>query len=101
MCIITGKKARYRDPKTMLGYHDLAAFKELRRRLASGELKNPLEEAAEAPPVKKEKKAAEIAASMEEQKRKREEEQQMREQPPQKMASGSSQVFLAGLGNAM
>jgi len=58
VCIITGKKARYRDPKTMLGYHDLAAFKELRRRLARGELKNPLEEAAEAPPVKKEKKAA-------------------------------------------
>ena len=36
-CVITGKKARYRDPKTMLGYHDMAAFKELRRRLEAGE----------------------------------------------------------------
>jgi vacuolar protein sorting-associated protein 72 len=36
-CVITGKKARYRDPKTKLGYHDLAAFKELRRRLEAGE----------------------------------------------------------------
>lgn len=38
-CAITGKKARYRCPKTLLGYHDLNAFKELRRRLAKGELK--------------------------------------------------------------
>lgn len=37
-CIITGKVARYRDPKTMLGYYDLDAFKELRRRLDAGEL---------------------------------------------------------------
>ena len=37
VCVITGKKARYRDPKTMLGYHDIAAFKELRRRFNSGE----------------------------------------------------------------
>jgi len=37
-CIITGKIARYRDPKTMLGYHDLDAYKELRRRVESGEL---------------------------------------------------------------
>ena len=36
-CVITGKEARYRDPKTMLGYHDAAAFKELRRRLDAGE----------------------------------------------------------------
>lgn len=36
-CVITGKKARYRDPKTMLGYHDIAAFKELRRRFNAGE----------------------------------------------------------------
>jgi YL1 nuclear protein C-terminal domain./YL1 nuclear protein. len=37
-CVITGKKARYRDPKTKLGYHDLAAFRELRRRLEAGEV---------------------------------------------------------------
>lgn len=36
-CVITGKKARYRDPKTMLGYHDAASFKELRRRFNAGE----------------------------------------------------------------
>jgi len=36
-CVITGKKACYRDPKTMLGYHDSAAFQELRRRLNAGE----------------------------------------------------------------
>jgi len=36
-CVITGKKARYRDPKTNLGYYDLATFKELRRRLEAGE----------------------------------------------------------------
>jgi len=41
VCVITGKKARYRDPKTMLGYHDIAAFKELRKRLESGELVDP------------------------------------------------------------
>merc|ERR1712157_238201 len=39
-CVITGKKARYRDPKTKMGYHDLSAFKELRRRSEAGE---PLE----------------------------------------------------------
>lgn len=38
-CVITGKVARYRDPKTMMGYYDLAAFKELRRRLDAGELR--------------------------------------------------------------
>ena len=37
VCVITGKKARYRDPKTGKGYHDLAAFKELRRRFDAGE----------------------------------------------------------------
>lgn len=37
-CAITGKVARYRDPKTMLGYYDIDAFKELRRRLEAGEL---------------------------------------------------------------
>lgn len=35
-CVITGKEAIYRDPKTMLGYHDLEAFKELRRRADAG-----------------------------------------------------------------
>lgn len=44
ICVITGMKARYRDPKTMLGYHDIDAFKELRRRLESGELKLHLTE---------------------------------------------------------
>ncbi|KAL3769342.1 hypothetical protein ACHAW5_002927 [Stephanodiscus triporus] len=38
-CVITGKIARYRDPKSMLGYHDLDAYKELRRRLDAGKLK--------------------------------------------------------------
>eukprot|EP00957_Ditylum_brightwellii_P027769 2098407-Ditylum_brightwellii.AAC.1 len=37
ICIITGKKAKYRDPKTMKGYHDKEAFAELRRRLEAGE----------------------------------------------------------------
>jgi len=32
LCAISGKPARYRDPKTGMPYHDLAAFKELRRR---------------------------------------------------------------------
>lgn len=36
-CVITGKKARYKDPKTKLGYYDLNAFKELRRRYEAGE----------------------------------------------------------------
>jgi len=39
ICVITGKKARYRDPKTMLGYHDIEAFQELRRKLEKGEFK--------------------------------------------------------------
>lgn len=38
-CVITGKVAKYRDPKTMLGYHDLDAYKELRRRSDAGKLK--------------------------------------------------------------
>jgi YL1 nuclear protein/YL1 nuclear protein C-terminal domain len=37
LCVITGKKARYRDPKTLAGYFDLAAFRELRRRYEAGE----------------------------------------------------------------
>ena len=37
-CVITGKKARYRDPKSKLGYHDASAFKELRRRFDAGEI---------------------------------------------------------------
>ncbi|KAL7480899.1 hypothetical protein ACHAW6_006578 [Cyclotella cf. meneghiniana] len=37
-CVITGKVARYRDPQTMLGYHDVDAYKELRRRVDAGEL---------------------------------------------------------------
>lgn len=36
-CVITGKIGRYLDPKTGKRYHDLTAFKELRRRLEAGE----------------------------------------------------------------
>ena len=35
-CAVTGKPARYRDPLTGRGYHDVAAFKELRRRREAG-----------------------------------------------------------------
>lgn len=38
-CAITGKPAKYRDPKTLLYYHDAAAFKELRRKFEAGEIK--------------------------------------------------------------
>ena len=42
-CVITGKKGRYKDPKTGKYYHDVAAFKELRRRLQTEEpLDQPL-----------------------------------------------------------
>jgi YL1 nuclear protein/YL1 nuclear protein C-terminal domain len=40
LCVITGKPARYRDPKTLMGYYDLAAFKELRRRFDNNEIKS-------------------------------------------------------------
>ena len=40
-CIITGKVARYKDPKTKQYYHDLDAYKELQRRFESGEIKIP------------------------------------------------------------
>ena len=40
-CFITGKVAKYRDPKTKHYYHDKDAFKELRRRLDAGEIKIP------------------------------------------------------------
>jgi len=36
VCAITGKPARYRDPKTGRGYWDSVAFKELRRRHEAG-----------------------------------------------------------------
>jgi hypothetical protein len=42
-CVITGKSAKYRDPQTNLGYYDLTAFKELRRRAAA---KEPLDQRA-------------------------------------------------------
>ena len=35
-CAVTGKPARYMDPLTGQGYHDAAAFKELRRRHEAG-----------------------------------------------------------------
>lgn len=38
-CVVTGERAKYKDPLTGLGYSNAAAFKELRRRHASGELK--------------------------------------------------------------
>jgi hypothetical protein len=38
LCAITGERARYRDPLTNLGYYDMAAFKELRRRHRAGEI---------------------------------------------------------------
>jgi hypothetical protein len=37
VCVITGKPARYRDPKTQLGYYDSAAFQELKRRHEAGQ----------------------------------------------------------------
>ncbi|KAL9181298.1 hypothetical protein ACHAXT_010103 [Thalassiosira profunda] len=40
-CAITGKVARYRDPKTKLGYYDVDAYKELKRRIESGEMVIP------------------------------------------------------------
>lgn len=36
-CVVTGKVAKYRDPITGMGYYDMAAFKELRRRHAANE----------------------------------------------------------------
>lgn len=44
VCIITGQVARYKDPKTMKPYYDLAAFKVLRKRFEAGEpLEGPVE----------------------------------------------------------
>ena len=37
-CVVTGKPARYRDPRTGHPYHDLAAFKELRRRYSKNSI---------------------------------------------------------------
>jgi len=48
-CVVTGKTARYRDPKTGMGYHDAAAFKELRRRHAA---KEPLDQRKKKAPPK-------------------------------------------------
>jgi hypothetical protein len=36
ICVITGKPGRYKDPITNLPYHNLTAFKELRRRHENG-----------------------------------------------------------------
>jgi hypothetical protein len=38
VCAVTGQRGRYRDPRTGLAYYDAAAFRELRRRHAAGEL---------------------------------------------------------------
>jgi YL1 nuclear protein C-terminal domain/YL1 nuclear protein len=38
VCAITGKRAKYRDPKSGLGYYDIAAYRELRRRYEANEL---------------------------------------------------------------
>jgi vacuolar protein sorting-associated protein 72 len=43
LCVITGKPAKYKDPQTKLPYFDGAAFKELRRRHAAGEIMVPKE----------------------------------------------------------
>lgn len=40
-CVITGKRAKYKCPKTNQGYYNSDAFRELRRRFAAGE---PLEQ---------------------------------------------------------
>lgn len=42
MCVITGKVARYKDPKSGRGYHNLTAFRELRNILSIGEPFNKL-----------------------------------------------------------
>ena len=41
ICVVTGNRARYRDPRTGRGYFDAAAFRELRRR---HEAKEPLDQ---------------------------------------------------------
>lgn len=41
ICAVTGKPAKYRDPKTLVYYSNCEAFKELRRRLAAGEIQVP------------------------------------------------------------
>ena len=43
-CAITGKRARYRDPVTKLGYYDVASFKEIRRLHEAGEPIIPVSE---------------------------------------------------------
>ena len=50
-CVITGKPAKYRDPRTKFGYHDVAAFKELRRREQAGE---PLDQRPKKETIKEE-----------------------------------------------
>ena len=40
VCAITGKRARYRDPATLLGYYDAAAYRQLRQLDKTGELGN-------------------------------------------------------------
>jgi len=61
-CVITGKAGRYRDPKTNMRYHDVAAFKELRRRLEAGEpLKTKIK--VKAPPRSSKSKSASNAAA--------------------------------------
>ena len=41
VCVITGKPAIYRDPKSLLPYRDVHAFRELRQRLQDGRIKPP------------------------------------------------------------
>lgn len=48
ICAITSKPARYRDPITGLGYYDIAAFKEIRKRLEAGKI--PRNEILKLPP---------------------------------------------------
>lgn len=41
MCVITKQPAKYVDPLTNLPYADLAAFKAIRAKVTSGEIKLP------------------------------------------------------------
>jgi hypothetical protein len=61
-CVITGERARYKDPKTNMGYYNAAAFKELRRRQDAGEPLQQEEKMKTEPKIEKktEPKLAEV-----------------------------------------
>jgi vacuolar protein sorting-associated protein 72 len=65
-CVITGQRARYRDPRTGLGYYDAQAFRELRRRHAAGEPldhRKPHPAVAATPALSNVKKESSVAPS--------------------------------------